>query len=160
MNFRVKLNLMMLSLFLAVSMAAIYVHADGFDQAIRLTFGQPVLIPQKVLPAGSYWFVLADHGNISENVIQVLDGDRKNVIATVSVGSAQVVKPSGHIMLTLADRSPKPQALLDLTYPGREDGHFFEIAYSKQERAALAEYPKVSMKVGQNGVIETTEDTK
>ena len=34
-------------------------HADEWDQASQLTFSQSVQIPGRVLPAGTYWFVLA-----------------------------------------------------------------------------------------------------
>jgi hypothetical protein len=150
-----------LAVFLALSVTAAITHADEFDQAIKLTFSQPISIPDHVLPAGTYWFVLADHGaNGGENVMQVFDGDRKSVIATMIVGADQAAKLSGHIQMTLADRTPQPEALLTLTYPGRTEGHTFEVTYSKQERSALSEYPKVMMKVGENGVIEAEETNR
>jgi len=153
-------SLVTISLLLAVALTATMVRADDFDQAMKMTFSKPISIPDRVLPAGTYWFMLPAHGSVGDNVIQVMDGDRKNVIATLLVVSSQVMQPSGHVMITLADRSPKPEALLNLTYPGRAEGHTFEVSYSKQEQAALAEYPKISMKVDENGVMQTTETTK
>ncbi len=157
---RRKTIITVLAVFLALSVTAAITHADEFDQAIKLTFNQPISIPDHVLPAGTYWFVLADHGNAGQNVMQVFDSDRKTVISTMIVGADQVTKSSGHIQMTFADRSPQPQALLTLTYPGRTEGHTFEVTYSKQERSGFSEYPKVTMKVGENGVIEAEESNK
>lgn len=155
-----KTIITVLAVFLALSVTAVITHADEFDQAIKLTFNQPISIPDHTLPAGTYWFALANHGAGAQNVLQVFDGDRKNVIATMIVGTDQVAKSSGHIQLTLADRSPEPQALLTLTYPGRIDGHTFEVSYSSQQRAALSEYPTIRMKVGENGVIAAEETNR
>ena len=95
----------------------------------------------------------AGHG-LEPNVLQVFDGDRKTVIATLNTGTDQIIKPSGHITLTFADRSPKPQALLSVVYPGRTDGHLFEITYSDQERRQFSEFPKVTMRVSEKGEVE------
>ena len=69
-------------------------------------------------------------------------------------------KLSGHIQITFADRTPQPQALLTLTYRDELHGHTFEVTYSKQERSAFSEYPKITMKVGENGVIEAEESSR
>jgi len=159
MTLRKSTMLVMLSLFLALSVTATIAYADEFDQAMKLTFSQPIAIPGQVLPAGTYWFMLPNHGNIAENAIQVFDSERKNVIATLTVASNEVSKPSGDVIVTLADRSPKPQALLNLTYPGRDIGRTFEVSYSKQEQSAMAEYPKITLKVGENGVMQTWSGT-
>jgi hypothetical protein len=49
-------------------------RADEADQATRITVSQPIQIPGKVLPAGTYWFVLLDHGD-NLNVVEILDSD-------------------------------------------------------------------------------------
>jgi hypothetical protein len=38
-------------------------RANEYDQATKLTFNQSIQIPGRVLPAGTYWFVLADTDN-------------------------------------------------------------------------------------------------
>jgi len=151
-----KISFVTLSLLLALAFAAVVTHADDMNQAMKLTFSQPIEIPSQVLPAGTYWFMLPDNGNGPQGVIQIFDGDRKHVIATLSVIDQTVPQPSGHVMLTLADRSPKPEALLNLTYPGNTEGHSFEVSYSKQQQDSFSEYPRVKMKVGKNGAIETS----
>ncbi len=154
MSPRKTISFIMLSLFLALFIGTVRAHADEMDQAIKLTFSQPIAIPDQILPAGTYWFMVAGHGEV-QNVIQIYDGDRRNVIASLTVIDHKVQEPSGHVMLTLADRSPKPLALVNLTYPGRVNGHTFDVSYSKREQASFSEYPKIMMKVGENGVIET-----
>jgi hypothetical protein len=154
MSARKTIGIVMLSLFLALFVGTAATHADEMDQAIKLTFSQPIAIPDQVLPAGTYWFMVAGHGEV-QNVIQIFDADKRNVIASLTVIDHKVQEPSGHVMLTLADRSPKPLALVNMTYPGRINGHNFDVSYSKREQAAFSEYPKIMMKVGENGVIET-----
>ena len=145
------------SILLALAFAcSLPLKADEFDEAMKLTFSQPVAIPGQVLQPGTYWFVRPAHG-YEANVLQVFDSDRKNVVATLNTGTEQIVKPSGHITITMADRSPKPEALLSLTYPGREEGHMFEISYSGQERKQISEFPKITMKVSEKGEIQREE---
>jgi hypothetical protein len=153
MNSRRGIMIAVFSLVLAFAFAGSVAFADEFDQAMKLTFGQPVAIPGQVLQPGTYWFVVAGHGT-APNVLQVLDADRKGVIATLNTGTDEIVKASGHITVTMADRSPKPQALLSVVYPGRTDGHLFEIVYSDQERKQFSEYPKITMRVSDKGEME------
>ena len=70
-----------LSLVLASLVMLPAAHADEWDQASRLTFSQSVHIPGRVLPAGTYWFVLAD-GVSNRNIIQVFNSDRSTLYAT------------------------------------------------------------------------------
>jgi hypothetical protein len=53
-------------------------HADDWDRASKLTFSQSVQIPGRVLPAGTYWFVLAD-GVGNRNILQVFNSDRSKM---------------------------------------------------------------------------------
>jgi hypothetical protein len=153
MNSRKGIMVAVFSIVLAVAFVGSLALADEFDEAMKLTFSQPIAIPKQVLPAGTYWFVRAGHGS-EPNVIQVFDQDRKKVLATLETGTEQIVKPSGRVTISLADRSPQPQALLTLVYPGRTDGHQFEITYSAEDRKQISEYPKISMRVNDKGEIE------
>src|ERR1700740_3371631 len=78
-------------------------HADEWDQASQLTFSQSVQIPGRVLPAGTYWFVLADTvGN--RNIIQVFNSDRSTLYATVQTISAERPQPTDRTTITFAER--------------------------------------------------------
>jgi len=121
-------------------------RADEADQATRITVSQPIQIPGKVLPAGTYWFVLLDHGD-NLNVVEVLDSDRSKVIAIVPTLTAERGEPIGKTVLTLAERpSDEPEALLTWFYPGRTVGH--EFVYPKREQKQLAQYKQDSVTVG------------
>jgi len=112
-------------------------HADMTDQATRITFSQPVQIPGRVLPAGTYWFLLA---NISEqqNVVQIYNSDRSKLYATLETVPTERQDQSGHTVVKLAQQeSSKPDALVAWFYPGETTGH--EFLYSKGQEKQLAQ---------------------
>ena len=111
-------------------------HADEWDQASQLTFSQSVQIPGRVLPAGTYWFVLADTvGN--RNIIQVFNSDRSTLYATVFAVTAERPHPSDNTTITFAKRESMPtNAIVTWFYPGDNSGH--EFVYSKSEEKELA----------------------
>ena len=111
-------------------------HADEWDQASQLTFSQSVQIPGRVLPAGTYWFVLADSvGN--RNIIQVFNSDRSTLYATVFAVTAERPHPSDNTTITFAKRESMPtNAIVTWFYPGDNSGH--EFVYSKSEEQELA----------------------
>lgn len=111
-------------------------HADEWDQASRLTFDQSVQIPGRVLPAGTYWFVLADSvGN--RNIIQIFNSDRSTLYATVLAVTAERPHPTDNTTITFAQRESMPtNAILTWFYPGVNSGH--EFVYSKSEEQELA----------------------
>jgi hypothetical protein len=111
-------------------------HADEWDQASQLTFSQSVQIPGRVLPAGTYWFVLADTVG-SRNIIQVFNSDRSTLYATVLAVTAERPHPSDNTTITFAKRESMPtNAIVTWFYPGRNSGH--EFVYSKSEEKELA----------------------
>jgi hypothetical protein len=100
-------------------------RADEWDQATKLTFSQPVQIPGRVLPAGTYWFVLNDHG-VDPNVVQIFDSDRSKLVAILLTNASERLKPTDNTAITLAERgSTQPEAIVDWFYPGRLSGHEF-----------------------------------
>src|SRR5437870_4433338 len=64
-----------------VSLAAVAtVRADDENRRTKLTFSQPVEIPGKVLPAGTYIFTLVDQA-ADRHVVQVFSADGKTALA-------------------------------------------------------------------------------
>ena len=49
-------------------------RADKYNEKMELTFNEPVEVPGLVLPAGTYWFVLADIP-YCRNVMQIYNED-------------------------------------------------------------------------------------
>jgi hypothetical protein len=144
------------SAILALAFAGSLARADEFDEAMKLTFREPVQVPGQVLPAGSYWFVRVGHG-AETNVLTVYNVDRTKTITTLNTGTMETVEPTGYVTIKMADRSPKPPSLLGVVYPGRTEGHAFDLMYSDQEKKQLSEFPTITMKVNEKGEMERTE---
>src|SRR5258708_8131372 len=135
MNTRKAISILGLLLAFAIILPA--ARADEYDQASQLTFSQPVQIPGHVLPAGTYWFVLADVSIANRNIIHIFNFDRSTLYATVSTITAERAQSSDHTALTFAERdSTQPSAILGWFYPGRKTGH--EFVYPAQDNKDLA----------------------
>jgi hypothetical protein len=136
MNTRKTISI--LGLLLAFTIILPVARADEFDQATKLTFSQSVQIPGRVLPAGTYWFVLADTSIANRNIIHIFNSDRSTLYATVSTITADRAQPSDHTAITFAERqSTQPSAIVTWFYPGRQSGH--EFVYPKSEEQELAQ---------------------
>src|ERR1700747_342712 len=112
-------------------------HADEADQATVITFSQPVQIPGKVLPAGSYLFKLAESDS-DLNVVQIFSADRTTLYATLQTIATDRPEPTGHTVVALAEQGDgQPDALLKWFYPGRETGN--EFVYPRHQEKELAQ---------------------
>jgi hypothetical protein len=112
-------------------------HADQNDQATEVTFSQPVQIPGQVLPAGTYWFLLANTSE-QQDLVQIFNSDRSKLYATLITTSIDRQEPTGHTVVKLAEQeSPKPDALVAWFYPGETTGH--EFLYPKDQEKQLAQ---------------------
>jgi hypothetical protein len=111
-------------------------HADEWDRATKLTFGQSVQIPGRVLPAGTYWFVLADSVD-NRDIVQVFNSDRSTLYATILTTDSERLQPTDSTTITFAERKLMPtNAIVTWFYPGSNSGH--EFVYSRSERQELA----------------------
>jgi hypothetical protein len=113
-------------------------HADEYNPSTTMTFSAPIQIPgQKVLPAGTYLFRLADL--VSErNVVQIFNAKGTRLYATVLAIPTDRQEPTGDTTVTVAEQgSGRPDALLTWFYPGHLTGH--EFIYSKHQAEALAQ---------------------
>ncbi len=136
MNTRKAISILGLLLALAIILPTT-ARADEYDQASQLTFSQPVQIPGRVLPAGTYWFVLANTSIGNRNIIHIFNSDRSTLYATVGTISAERVQPFDHTALTFAERdSMQPSVLVTWFYPGSKTGH--EFVYPPQDEAEFA----------------------
>ena len=126
-----------LGLLLAFTIILPAARAGEYDQASQLTFSQPVQIPGRVLPPGTYWFVLADTSIANRNIIHIFNSDRSTLYATVTTIAAERAESSDHTALTFAERdSTQPSAIVTWFYPGRKTGH--EFIYPPQDERELA----------------------
>lgn len=111
-------------------------RASEKDQATRITFDHAVQIPGRVLPAGTYWFVLPN--DISQHfLVHIYNSDQTVLVTTLLTASAERKEPTDKTQITFAERDPMhPEAIVTWFYPGRTIGH--EFLYSKQEAKELA----------------------
>ena len=137
MNTRKAITFMIAFVVAFVLFFEVSAHADMTEQATRITFSQPVQIPGQVLPAGTYWFLLA---NISEqqDVVQIYNSDRSKLYATLETATIESQEATGHTVVKLAEQeSSKPDALVAWFYPGETTGH--EFLYPKDQEKQLSQ---------------------
>jgi hypothetical protein len=129
-------NFAALALLLAFLMVLPAARADEGDQTTKVTFSQAVQIPGRVLPAGTYWFVLPEDVNEHDQV-RIFNSDRTILYAAVLTNNAQRAQTTDHSAFTFAEReSAQPQAIVSWFYPGSTTGHVF--LYPKQVQMELA----------------------
>jgi hypothetical protein len=127
-----------LGLLLAFAIVLPEARADQFDQASKLTFNQPVQIPGRVLPAGTYWFVVADTSVANRNIIHIFNSDRSMLYATLLTNGSARSQGNDKTTITFAERgAAKPEAIVDWFYPGRTIGHQF-VYPTRDEREEIA----------------------
>lgn len=111
-------------------------QAGTEDQATKFVFSGPVEIPGRVLPAGTYWFVLQPNDS-DRQIVQVFSQDWSKVYATVLAIPTYRPEPKGETELKFAERPhQKPEALLKWYYPGLTTGH--EFLYSQKHEREFA----------------------
>src|SRR5580658_5507895 len=131
---------------LAVVIVLPVAHADQGDQATRVTFSQPVQIPGRVLPAGTYVFVLPDEAN-DHLQVRIFNADRTKLIATLLTVDTERSKPADNTVFGFAERgSAQPEAIVTWFYPGETSGH--EFVYPKQVEKELASAKQVTVFAG------------
>ena len=112
-------------------------HADEDNELTKLTFSQPVQVPGRILPAGTYEFVLADSQS-GRDIVQIFNADGTELFATIQTIPTERARETNGTSVTLAQRPDgQPAALVTWFYPGTENGH--EFIYSKQVETELAQ---------------------
>ena len=142
-----------LGLLLAFVMMLPSAQASERDQATEITFNQSVQIPGRVLPAGTYWFVVSD-ANTSRNIVQIFNSDRSMLLATVLTINTESLTTTDKSAITFAEREPmQPQTILSWFYPGHIPGHQF--VYSNTEQQELAQVKHYTIMVNAQNKHQT-----
>ena len=133
-------------LLLGFSMVLPAARADEGNQATKVTFSQAVQVPGRVLPAGTYWFILPQ--NVTEHdQVRIYNSDRTIFFGTILTITAERLQPTDKTAFTLAQHDPaQPQALVTWFYPGDTIGH--EFLYPKQVSKELAKAKQVTVVAG------------
>jgi hypothetical protein len=128
-------NVVTITFLLAFFIVLPVVHADEWNQATFFTFSQPVQIPGRVLPAGTYLFELVNSFN--HEMVRISNADRTNVIAIIQARPTQQKGLSGKSAIVLAERGvSQPEAIVAWSYPGHVEGHQFLYPKQVQEQVA------------------------
>jgi hypothetical protein len=134
--------------------------ADEWDRATKLTFSEPVEVPGLVLPAGTYWFTLAD-SETDRNIVQIWDADRMHLVTTILAIPDYRLQPTGKTVIHFEERpSDSPEAIHSWFYPGANYGE--EFVYPKARATQLAKQtgrPVLSMPEAQPSVTTPIKQT-
>jgi hypothetical protein len=100
-------------------------QAGEWNAMTRMTFNAPVEIPGRVLPPGTYLFVLEN--NLSDrNIVRIYNANQSKLYANLMTAPTHRLKSMNDTEVEFAVRAPeKPEALLKWYYPGRLTGYEF-----------------------------------
>lgn len=138
--FKAALSIGVLSLITAVAPSA--ADAQTRNNRTTLTFSQPIEVPGRILPAGTYVFELAD--SLSDrHIVQISNADGSELITTVLAINNYRLTPTEKTVVTFNEVTRgAPEAIRAWFYPGNNYGQ--EFVYPKrraEELAVLARAP-------------------
>lgn len=130
---------------LALAFMLPVLHADEINQATKVTFDQPVQLPGRTLPAGTYWF---ERGTTADpEIVRVYNADHSELLANLFTISRERREANGHSTFVFANPGAgKAQAIVAWFYPGNTLGH--EFLYAKPLRQELARDKKETVVAG------------
>lgn len=67
-------------------------RAEEAQQSTKLTFSQPIVIPGRILPAGTYLFRLADSNDL--NLVQIFNAEGTRLYAVLQTIAAEHPAPT------------------------------------------------------------------
>jgi hypothetical protein len=106
------------------------VLADESDEKTVVTANEPIQVPGKVLPAGTYVFKLLDPND--RTLFAIYDADEMHLITTIRGIPGYRMETPGELVLQFEERpSGQPEALKALFYPGYNSG--VEFVYPTQK---------------------------
>jgi hypothetical protein len=115
-------------------------RADDFDKKTLITFSQPVEIPGRVLPAGTYVFKLAD-SMTDRHIVQIFTADGSQILATLLAIPDYRLTTTDQTVIKFGEVvAGAPEAIRAWFYPGNSVGQ--EFVYPKSRAAQLATMAK------------------
>lgn len=115
----------------------------------KMTFSQPVEVPGKILPAGTYTFEMHDSG-MNRHVIEIFDEGGTKLQALVLAIPSYRAKATEETIVKFDEVAPgQPQAIRIWYYPGQTVGN--ELVYSKSRARELA--------ASANVAVQSADDT-
>ena len=100
-------------------------RADISDKETVVTFSNPVEVPGRVLPAGTYVFKLVNSQS-DRQLVQIFTKDQRKVLATIQAIPDYRSQPTDKPVISFEERpSGEPEALQSWFYPGDNYGLHF-----------------------------------
>jgi hypothetical protein len=104
-------------------------RADEMDRKTIVTVNQPIQVPGKVLPAGTYVFKLLDSNDLT--LVAIFNEDGSHLVTTIQgIPSVRTETPEKAILQLEERPSGQPEALKAWFYPGDNVG--VEFVYPTQ----------------------------
>lgn len=111
-------------------------RADEWNKKTTLTVNQPIQVPGKVLPAGTYVLKLLDSPS-DRHIVQIYNEDQTELQTTILAIPNYRLRLTGETVFTFWETAPgTPRALRAWFYPGDNFGQ--EFAYPKTKAAEIA----------------------
>jgi len=129
-------------------------RADEWNKKTVVTFSQAVEVPGKILPAGTYTFVLLD-SPADRHIVQIFNADGSQLITTILAINDYRLKPTGDTVMKFSERpGDAPDALRAWFYPGNNFGQ--EFVYPKVRAIQLAQTAQIAVPAV---AVETLDET-
>ena len=113
-------------------------RADEYDKKTRITFSQPVEIPGRVLPAGTYVFKLADSMS-DRHIVRIFTADESQILATLLTIPDYRLTTTDQTVIKFGEAFPgAPEAIRAWFYPGNSIGQEFVYPMSRAKQLAAA----------------------
>src|SRR5580658_5593686 len=110
--------------------------ADEWNKKTILTVGEPIQVPNQVLPPGTYVFKLLDSPS-DRHIVQIFNADQNHLFTTILAIPNYRLQPTGKTTITFWETPPgQPKALRAWFYPGDNFGQ--EFAYPKSAAVQIA----------------------
>ena len=124
MSNRFVITFNLFALFVVLMLVSI-AHAEQWDKETVVTFSNPIEVPGRVLPAGTYIFKLASSQS-DRRIVQIFTQDQRKVLATIQAIPDYRLEATDQTAISFEERpSGKPEALRNWFYPGDNYGVHF-----------------------------------
>jgi hypothetical protein len=111
-------------------------RADEWNKKTIMTVNEPIQVPNKVLPPGTYVIKLLDSQS-DRHIVQIFNQDENHLLTTILAIPNYRIQPSGKTVFTFWETPPgQPKALRAWFYPGDNFGQ--EFAYPKSAAVQIA----------------------
>src|SRR5271154_2687615 len=135
--------------------------ADDWNKKTVMTVDEPIQVPNKVLPAGTYVIKLMN-SPADRHIVQIFNADETQLQTTILAIPNYRIQPTGKTVFSFWETPPgQPKALRAWFYPGDNFGQ--EFAYPKSaavQIAAVAHQPVPTTEATQPAELPQAEVTQ